>query len=373
MDFNAMLQAQQEEAVKADAFTAKPTYEVDERFYVLSKDATGCSNVKVRFIPSFNADKTKLQMYVTQKYHHVNWNRIPLDDKSERKYWSGVCPTTIKGKECPICNHGFTEGGKIPKVQVAKGEPIPKDQLLRSAYYKEFCSSDRIITNIMVLKDDINPDNVGKVFLFELKTSLFKMIATEAEVIQKRLAEFPNAQDRIARGIPADLKGFDPYNLLASKDLNIVYKAKKFTNNDPKAYWGSSNWDDIFTAKVNNADEYKEIVEQAYVLDEFLSEDCIPDSEFLEKKLAELTFSNVTTNVVKEGPKQETSHENVNNISVPNVSSEVINADDINAILNQAPSDTKMDEPVKQTPSPTVNPSATMSDDDLIASILNGN
>lgn len=371
MDFNAMLQAQQEEAIKADAFTAKPKYEVDERFYVLSKDANGCSNVKVRFVPSFNADKTKLQMYVTQKYHTVNWNRIPLDEKSEKKYWAGVCPTTIKGKECTICNHGFTEGAKIPKVSVAKGEPIPKDQLLRSEYYKQFCSSDRIITNVMILKDDVNPDNVGKVFLFELKTSLFKMIATEAEVVQKRLAEFPNAQDRVARGIPADLKGFDPYNLLASKDLNIVYKSKKFTNNDPKAYWGSSNWDDIFTAKVNNADEYKEIVEQAYVLDEFLSEDCIPDEEFLEKKLAELTFSNITTNVVKEQPKQEAPKVQVETPVAPTVAQEVIKADDIDAILNSAPK-VQQEAPKMEQPK-VVNPIADMSDDDLINSILNGN
>lgn len=371
MDFNAMLQAQQEEAIKADAFTAKPKYEVDERFYVLSKDANGCSNVKVRFVPSFNADKTKLQMYVTQKYHTVNWNRIPLDEKSEKKYWAGVCPTTIKGKECPICNHGFTEGAKIPKVSVAKGEPIPKDQLLRSEYYKQFCSSDRIITNVMILKDDVNPDNVGKVFLFELKTSLFKMIATEAEVVQKRLAEFPNAQDRVARGIPADLKGFDPYNLLASKDLNIVYKSKKFTNNDPKAYWGSSNWDDIFTAKVNNADEYKEIVEQAYVLDEFLSEDCIPDEEFLEKKLADLTFSNIATNVVKEQPKQEAPKVQVETPVAPTVAQEVIKADNIDAILNTAPK-VQQEAPKMEQPK-VVNPIADMSDDDLINSILNGN
>ena len=370
MDFNAMLQAQQQEATKADAFVTKSNYNVDERFYQISKDATGCSNVKIRFVPSFNEDKTKLQMYITQKYHHTNWNRIPLDDKSEKKYWAGVCPTTVAGKECPICSYGFKKGGEIPKVVVPKGETIPKEQLLRSEYYKQFCSSDRIITNVMILKDDINPDNVGKIFLFELKPSLFKMIASEAEIIQKRLAEFPNPEDRIARGIPADLQGFDPYNLMASKDLNIVYKSKKFTNNDPKAYWGSSNWDDIFTSKVSTADEYKEVVEQAYVLDEFLSEDCIPDQDFLEKKLAELTFTNVQTNIVKKeptSPKDKVQQEpSIPVQQEPTVQQEVLSADNMDAILNSTPT-------VKQEPSIPVQQEPTVqSDEDLINSILNG-
>ena len=87
--------------------------------------------------------------------------------------------------------------------------------------------------------------------------------------------------------------------------------------------------------------------------------------------LAELTFSNITTNVVKEQPKQEAEPKQEVVTVTPSVAQEVIKADDIDAILNSAPK-VQQETPKMEQPK-VVNPIADMSDDDLINSILNGN
>ena len=82
-------------------------------------------------------------------------------------------------------------------------------------------------------------------------------------------------------------------------------------------------------------------------------------------------FSNITTNVVKEQPKQEAPKVQVETPVAPTVAQEVIKADDIDAILNSAPK-VQQETPKMEQPK-VVNPIADMSDDDLINSILNGN
>ena len=288
LDFNAMLKEQQTTALSGEAFKEKPKYETDERFYTISKDATGCGKVKIRFLPSFNKEQNGLNMFVSRLMHNVNWNQTFGDKNSDKRWWSGTCPRTADSKaECPICTHGFDEGGKIEK-SANKDAP---DQLLRSAYYGEFVSRDEFITNIMITKDEINPANEGKIFLFKISKTVLDMFNKEAEKVLDSLSECQSDEDRMARNIPINLKGFDPFDLVFGKDFWLVFKAKKFTKT-ASDYWGSSRFDDIYTSKVKEGDmeTYKSLVEQAYVLDEFLDPAELPTVEFLQEKLDHLTF-----------------------------------------------------------------------------------
>lgn len=311
MSIKDLMKKQKEKAVSGETYRAKPTVTRDERFYTISKDQKGDGKVTIRFVPSYNKDKTDLVQYVTQQFHNVNWNKDPLNKKSEKRYWAGVCPRTHDPKaECPVCQYGFDKGGEIEKLSGEENQSKP-DQILRRKYFHEFVSKDKRITNILVVKDSVNPDNQGKIFLFELKNSIFKLMAEEAEKIQNQLEDL-SPEERQAAGLPADLEGFDAYDLMCSKDLTLVYKDKKnHPDKDPKHYWGGSYWSPAFSDKVGGDwDKLDALVSEAYCLDEFTAKENMPTTEFLEEKLAHITFQNSST------PKKKASDSsNTNDVS----------------------------------------------------------
>ena len=113
-------------------------YQVDERFYQMSKDSKGDSKVKIRFVPSLNVTKDDLVMFTTQKVHNINWFQDPLNEKSEKRYWSGVCPQSSgKDNYCPICDYGYKQGMAIPKLSGDENKNDPS-QILRTKYFREF-------------------------------------------------------------------------------------------------------------------------------------------------------------------------------------------------------------------------------------------
>lgn len=341
MDFDAMFEEQEQKAISGEAFKEKSKYESDERFYNISKDSKGNGKVKIRFIPSLNADQTKLGMHITRQMHNVNWYKVFGDDKSEKRWWSGICPKTVDAKTpCPICDYGFKMGKTIEKRTGKEAETDP-EQLLRKSYYKEFCSKDNIITNIMILKDEINPANEGKIFLFEMSNTVFKMFAKEQEKIADTLSECEDEDARTARNIPLDLKGFNPYDLINGKDFWLIFKGKK--GGDWKVaddYWGHSRWDDIFTSKVSTKEERIEIIKKAHCLDEFTSIENMPTQEFLEEKIEHLTFQ---TKSEDSEAKTSTSTETKSAPDTANISDE----DDILAQI-QADAETVTEEPKQE-------------------------
>lgn len=379
-----LLNKQREEALKPDAFKEKPRFSVDERFYQLSKDQNGCAKVLIRFMPSLNTVGDQLNTYVTQQYHNVNWNKNPLDEKSERKYFAGVCPKTKDPKApCPICEWGFEQGGKIDKVTGPEAKTDPQ-QLLRTKYYKEFVSKDKHICNIMVIKDDINPENNGKVFLFELKPSIYKMFAAEAEKVQDQLDTYTTDEEKRQRNIPTNLQGFNPFDLEIGKDLWLVYKSKKYTDGDVKNYWGHSRWDDIYTDKSGGTkDSHMDMLQMGYNLDEFMDDKVIPEMDFLQTKLTELTFGAYKKPSDKEEAQQEApvnSAEQVvqNIVQTPEVSNTPVSntVDAIAAItgngVQEPVIETVQEEAPKQEEKPAQQSSSEPSIDDIIAQIQAG-
>lgn len=377
-------QKQQEKAVEnVKQFTKSRNYEVDERFYQLSKDQKGNSNVKIRFVPSLNTAKDDLQYFTIQKVHNVNWYKDPLNEKSEKKYWTGVCPKSVsKEHECPICDYGWSEAGKIERLT---GEEYANDpsQILRKKYLREFTNNDKIITNILILKDDINPDNVGKVFLYELKPSIFKSITDEISKVEAKLQEFTSPEERRARNLPENLEVFDAFELTMSKAFYLKYKDKKnHPSADPKHYWGDCYWDDIFTDITNGSQEaWDNLVTSAYCLDEFTTEGVQPDLDFLNKKLNDLTFGKSSGNEVQT-QTASVSDKPTEKVSTPVVEAIVqkelptVSADDlINSIVNEVKTETapvpKEEPKVEAKQETPVTKSADLDMDAMLAELMN--
>lgn len=125
--------------------TKKLAYESDNRFYQLTKDSDGNGQALVSFLPDAER-KTVLQVYKFNITNHVN---------GSRRFINMISPTTC-GQPDPIqeewqrlWNSGDREGAR------------------------QYSRSIRYITNIKVVRDPENPDNEGKIFLYEMSAKLF--------------------------------------------------------------------------------------------------------------------------------------------------------------------------------------------------------
>lgn len=119
-----------------ERFEAKKHYK-DERFWELTRDSKGEGDATIRFLP--NKNEEELSYYPTFKHS------IKINDS----YFVDRCPTTL-GKDhiCPICKWNQDQDDDFVKNN--------------GTYRKKGW-----ISNILVIKDTGNPENEGKVFLFE--------------------------------------------------------------------------------------------------------------------------------------------------------------------------------------------------------------
>lgn len=209
-----------------NAFSEKKRYgnEVDTRFWKLSRDENENGGAVVRFLPDPN------------NVPFVTLTRINAQKQQKGGFFvSEWSPTTI-GLKCPF-NEKFSELWK-------KGEKETAKQLGRAQRY---------ITNIKVIKDPANPDNEGKIFLYDMSQTMIEMlkgamIQTEA---MKALDEEPIAA----------------YNPLQGN--NFLIKAKLGTNKI--ITYNDSKFSDKVNGIYTSAEEATaDITENAYELKEFL-------------------------------------------------------------------------------------------------------
>jgi hypothetical protein len=143
---------------------------------------------------------------------------------------------------------------------------------------KLFGRSIRYITNIKVIKDPANPQNEGKIFLFDMSQTLFDKIKgamTQTDAM-KALGEEP---------IPV----YDPIN-----GNNFLIKVKMGANGI--LTYEDSKFDGKPSAIYESEEEaLKDIKENAHSLDEFLSPENFLSYEELKEKLAWMLGENQET------------------------------------------------------------------------------
>jgi len=131
-----------------NAFGDKKQYdnEVDTRFWKLSRDENGNGGAIIRFLP--DPDNTPF----------IPMTRINAQNSKKGYFVSEWSPMSI-GLKDPF-NEKFTELWNLGEKEKAKT-----------------CGrSQRFITNIKVIKDPSNPQNEGKIFLYDMSKTMIDML-----------------------------------------------------------------------------------------------------------------------------------------------------------------------------------------------------
>lgn len=235
-DFESMKQE-----LGADPFAdTSKTFKVDERFYVLGKDKEGSGGAVIRFLP--DAERGMIQ-----QMFKINTTVPQPGDK--KRFVSEFSPTTI-GKPCPfqekwqeLWNAGDKEGSKL------------------------FSRGTRYVANIKVLKDPANPENEGKIFLYEMSGKMRDKI---------RAAIDPSEQDRALGAEPKEM-----FNPLRGNSFKLI--CRRGANG--QINYDSSEVVPNVTSIYESAEEaLKDIKENSYLLSSLLAEDAFLSYEELQQK-----------------------------------------------------------------------------------------
>lgn len=205
MDASAFNFEAMKEAVGVDPFAKTSNkYASDDRFYTLAKDKEGNGAALIRFMP--DSEKRMIQ-----EMFKIN---TTITKNGKKRFVSEYSPATI-GQPCP-----FQE--EWQKLWNA-GQ---KDEA------KVFSRGIRYITNIKVLRDPANPENEGKIFLYDMSGKM-------KDKIQAALN--PSEQDRSLGAQPKEL--FNPlkgnsFRLVAKKGANgqINYDSSEVINEVTSVY-----------------------------------------------------------------------------------------------------------------------------------------
>ena len=160
---------------RLEKMNAKESYK-DERLWKPGIDKAGNGYAVIRFLPEIEGEDTPF----VSVYSHTF--------KGKGGYFWENCPTTI-GEKCPVCaaNTELWNSGIEDDKNLAR-------QRKRKLTY---------ISNILVIEDPANPENKGKVFLYQYGTKIFQKIQGLAH---------PEFQDEVA---------VDPFNFWKGADFKI--------------------------------------------------------------------------------------------------------------------------------------------------------
>jgi hypothetical protein len=160
---------------RLDKMTSKDSYK-DERLWKPGIDKAGNGYAVIRFLPEIDGEDSPF----VSVYSHTF--------KGKGGWFYENCPTTI-GEKCPVCaaNTELWNSGVEDDKNIAR-------QRKRKLTY---------ISNILVLEDPANPENKGKVFLYQYGTKIFQKIQSLAH---------PEFQDEVA---------VDPFNFWTGADFKI--------------------------------------------------------------------------------------------------------------------------------------------------------
>jgi hypothetical protein len=214
------------------------TKEEDTRFWKLSRDENNVGAAIIRFLPD------------PEGVPFVRMQKIAANKGKGQYFVDEWSPATI-GMRDPF-QEKFSELWK-------KGEKEKAKQLGRKFRY---------ITNIKVIKDPANPENEGKIFLFDMSQTLMDkikgaMVLTESQIA---LGETPIQVYNPIKGQNFIIKAKMGSNKI------ITYEDSKFTGKEEAIY--------------SSAEEAeKDIKENAYKLSEFLQPEFFLSYEELKAKL----------------------------------------------------------------------------------------
>lgn len=231
-------QAKQEESnfVKEDEKNTKSFK--DDRFWNFTKDATGNAKAIIRFLPQ--KDNTKSPFVKT--FQHAFQNPVT------KRWFIDECPWTIK-TSCPICMYA-------KEVYDENSAPSKK------TYF---------ITNILVVKDELNPEAEGKVFLYKFGKQIFKLI-----------------QDAVTGSEDDEIDPIKVFNIFEGHNFRFNVSEKTVPNiKNPVNNYEKCRFE-AKPSEICEGDEGKQeaVYNSLYDLDEFLDPKRFKSADELKEKLA---------------------------------------------------------------------------------------
>ena len=280
------------EEVGVNPFAAMANnFKKDERFYVLSKNKDGFGQALIRFLP--DSEKGMIQRMF--KINTTVWRQ------GKKRFVNEFSPTTI-GLPDPfqerwqeLWNDGIKEDVKDSNGNIVKYGS------------KTFSRGIRYVSNIKIIKDPANPENEGKIFLYEMSGSM-------KDKIQNALD--PSEEERALGATAKEL-----FNPLKGNSFRLV--AKKGAN-DQINYDSSEVVQDVTSIYSNVEEALKDIDENTYKLSDLLKPEEFLSYEELQRKLNWVTFEDNSQN--SQTTKVSTT-EIVNNIDVSSVANDSVNTD----------------------------------------------
>lgn len=238
-DFDAMVSK-----LGSNPFEEKTKWAADERFYVLPKDDKGEGSAIIAFLP--DPDGRPLQ-----RLYKINTTIIK---DGQRRFCNEWSPTTIN-KPCP-----FQEAWQKLYNSGDREES------------RKFARSTRYVTNIIVIRDPKQPENEGKVFLYDM-----------SQKFKDKLEQAVNpSQQDIALGVERK-EIFNPtkgwvMRLVARKQANdmVSYDSSEFIKHDPV-------WADPQVA-------FDNITSKCYKLADLLKPEAFKSYDELKREFDRVTF-----------------------------------------------------------------------------------
>lgn len=253
----AELRAKSQETAKAFANDFQKEKEggakyEDDRFWKLTVDKAGNGAAEIRFLPGHENDSNAFVKYYdhgfkgpTGKWYiEKSLTSIGQEDPLSQlnsKMWSGLAP--------------FDNPIDWPET---KRQEIVRSRKRRLHY----------VSNILVVNDTANPDNNGKVFLFEYGKKIFEKIC-DVMPTSEAVGEFDDPKFN-----PFDIDTGANFRLIAvKKDGFRNYDKSKFVDQAPAA---------------SSDDELEEILDTLYSLDELMEPDKFKTYADLSMKLGQV-------------------------------------------------------------------------------------
>lgn len=219
-DFDSLV-----ESTDSNPFVAnKKSFEADSRFYTLTKDADGDGQALIAFLPD-PEKRTIQQVFKFNINNHVN---------GSKRFINMFSPTTC-GQPDPIQEEWqrLWNAGR-------------KDEA------KRFSRSVRYVTNIKVIKDPSNPENEGKVFLYEMSGRLFEKLKQALCPSDKEIALGATRKEIFnpmkgwvfklaAKKQPSGMISYDASEFVYKPELQI-YDSVESAVNDIKEHGHKLSW-----------------------------------------------------------------------------------------------------------------------------------
>jgi len=199
----------------------------DTTLWKIAKDKPG--TYIFRFLP----DQTG-EGYVNKGFHY-----IPLKDGS---FFKTSCRKDIN-QTCPLCNYGWdryqNHGGK-------------------NSDFKKWICNQKTVSNVLIIKDPINPDNEGKVLKFEYPKTVLDKIKERISPSEASLQD-------------PDFKAFIPFNPLESADFKMVITIKAGDGGNKYPDYAASTFRDNVGPVHKDIEQVKKYVSETIDLKEYIS------------------------------------------------------------------------------------------------------